>query len=72
MNWQDKVCSEMSQLLTKDVKWKNFPKWLKFRIRLMHFIWDWLSLDAIKSGWYMPKLQFKLWCFYKKRPYLKK
>lgn len=72
MEWMDKVCKEMSKLASNDIEWKNFPKWLKFKLRLMHFIWDWLTWDAVKSGWKTPRVQLKLWWFYKKHPYLKK
>ena len=72
MNWMDKTCGEMSELGNKNVKWKDFPKRLKLKIRLLHFYWDWLTLDAIKSGFKMPRLQFKSWLFYIKHPYLKR
>ena len=72
MKWMDDAYAEASILAGNDVKWKDFPKWIKFRIRLMNIIWDWLSWDAVKSGWRMPRLQFKMWRFYKKHPYLKR
>lgn len=67
----DKAHSEMYELPQKGVKRKDAPKWLRFRIKLMLFIWDWLTWDAVKSGWRMPRLQFKMWWFYLKHPYLK-
>lgn len=72
MGWMDRTCGEMSDLMTKDVKWKDFPKWIKFKVNVMDFILDWLSVDAIKTGWKMPRLQFRSWLFYRKHPYLKR
>ncbi len=70
-DWRTKALREASRLLHKGKGWKDFPSWLKFRIRLMNFIWDWLTWDAVKSGWKMPRLQFKSWLLYKKYPFLK-
>ena len=71
-NWLSKAYEEACDLSHKGVKWVDMPKWLKFKIKLMYFIWDWFTWDAVKSGWRMPRLQFKQWLFYKRRPYLKK
>ena len=67
MNWKERAYKEATLLSDKE----NYPKWLRFRICLMNFIWDWLSWNAFKSGWKMPRLQYKSWKFYKKHPYLK-
>jgi len=73
MGWKEKVLSEAHDTyINKGIKYKDWGRSLKFRIRLMNFIDDWLSLDAIKTGWKMPRLQFKLWLFYKRHPYLKR
>lgn len=68
----NKAYDELSELMVnKGVKWKDIPKWLKFKMRLMWFIWDWLTWNAMKSGWRMQRLHYKLWKFYRKHPYLK-
>ncbi len=66
MNWKEKALSEVGELSAKDIKWVHFPKWLKFRIRFMNFLWDWMSIEAVKTGWYMPRTQFKIWRFNKR------
>ena len=71
MDWQEKILKEVSELASSDVKWEDFPKRLKRRLRLMTFIWDYLTWDAVKSGWRMPRLKFRQWVFYKKHPWLK-
>ena len=50
-DWKSKALREASQLSSSGIKWKDYPKWLKFKFRLMTFIWDWLTWDAIKEGW---------------------
>ena len=72
MNWQEKTLEEASKLSGKGTKWKDMPKGLKFRLRLVNFLWDWFSWDAVKSGWKMPRLHFRSWLFYKRHPFLKK
>lgn len=73
MGWRENTLIEGNKIYTQEGKnWHDFPKWLKFRYHLMNFISDWLTLDAVKSGWKMPRLQFKLWLFYRKHPYLKR
>lgn len=72
MNWEEKTLEEVSELSGKGVEWKDMPKGLKFRLRLVNFLIAWLSRDAVKSGWKMPRLQFRQWLFYKKHPFLKK
>ncbi len=72
MNWKDKAYGKASELSSAGMTVKEWPKWLWFKIRLMNFIWDWFSWDAVKSGWEMPRMQFKMWKFYIKHPELKK
>ena len=73
MNWRKKILKEGHDFyINKNIKYKDWPKWLKFRFNMMHFIMDWLSWDAVKSIWKVPRIKFKLWLFYKKYPFLKK
>lgn len=72
-NWREKAFSEAHELyIDKGIKWKDWSLWLRFRMRLINFILDWLTWDAVKSGWRTPRLKFKIWWFYKRYPFLKK
>ena len=73
MGWKEKVLGEARSLyVDKNIGWKEWSRGLRFRVKLMCFIDDWLSWDAVKSGWVMPRMQFKMWKFYRKHSYLKK
>jgi len=44
MNWRKKILKEGHDFyINKNIKYKDWPKWLKFRFSMMHFIMDWLS-----------------------------
>ena len=62
MNWQENTLGECGKLASKDVKFKDFPRGLRFRLKLMNFIQDWLSWEyAFKTGWRMPRNKFHNW-----------
>ena len=69
MGWRSRTVKQMHEV-GETTRWKDFPKWLRFKIKLMNFIWDWLTWDAVRSGWFMPRMQFRRWLFYKRQPYL--
>lgn len=71
MKWMDETLRQCSILSGKDVKWKDYPKWIKFKLRLMHFLWDTFDWGEIKKGWPMWRHKYKQWRFYKNHPYLK-
>jgi hypothetical protein len=73
MGWRGKTLLQGHNLIfDKNLKWSEFPRWLKFKFKLINFINDFFTWEEIKSIWKTPRLHFKLWIFYKKHPYLRK
>lgn len=71
-NWKEETLGQISKLSNKGIEWKDMPYWLRFRLKLMNLLNDWFSLEEIKEGWPMIRMQFKSWKFYRKYKYLKK
>lgn len=47
MKWQDNICKEVSKLSGQGVKYKDMPKWIKFKYWLVFAPSDYFTI----SGW---------------------
>ena len=64
--WCNRTLALVVDQSNNGVKFKDMPKKVRLRLKLMHFIWDYLEWKAIKSGWHYARLARKNRRMYKR------